>query len=268
MLRVIAEVGENHMGNIRLALRMVEEAKIAGADFVKFQSYFGKDFKVDDPEKQWFHKVELSNDAHFELRKLAFDCGIELLSSPFSKERAQFLVEELGLRRIKVASGVMLNFPILDYLDSSNLDEVIVSTGMATVEEIRLSLSHLRSVRKLTLLHCTSQYPCPDAEANLLAITALRDAFPSLEVGYSDHTVGGEACLAAVAIGATVIEKHLTLNTKWAEGTDHVLSLEPDGFRAMVDAIRRIEVMRGKQRKGPTTGEEAIMHFVRARFLQ
>ena len=268
MLRVIAEVGENHMGHIRLAHRMIEEAKIAGADIVKFQSYFGNDFKDDDPEKQWFRQVELSNDVHFALSKHAHDCGIELLSSPFSKERARFLVEDLGLRRMKVASGVMMNFPILDYLDIADLDELIVSTGMATVEEIRIALSHLRNVRKITLLHCTSLYPCPDAEANLLAIPALQASFPMAEVGYSDHTVGEDACIAAVGIGASVIEKHFTLNKKWAQGTDHVLSLEPVGFRAMVDAIRRVEVMRGVQSKMPTSGEREIKDFVRSRFLQ
>lgn len=265
--RIIAEIGENHLGSVPLAKRMVEEARIAGADIVKFQSYFGKDFKPDDPEKEWFRKVELSNESHFELKELADKCGLEFLSSPFSEERAHFLVQELGLRTIKVASGVLLNFPILDHLDSAGLDEVIVSTGMATMNEIHASLSHLKHVKKLTLLHCTSQYPCPDSETNLLAISALKDAFPSLEVGYSDHTVGMEACLGAAALGATVVEKHFTLNKGWREGTDHVLSLEPGEFKGMVDSIRRIEVMRGKRLKEPTEGEQQILGFVRSRFI-
>jgi len=264
---IIAEIGENHLGKIELAKQMVQEAAMAGTDIVKFQSYRGKDFRDDDPEKEWVYKVELSNESHFELKQFAEANGVEFLSSPFSRERAQFLVEELRLKRIKIASGVMLNFSILDYLSSAkSIEEVIISTGMATVEEVKTALARLKGIPKRTLLHCTTQYPCQDAEANLLAIQSLQEVFPRLDVGYSDHTVGMEACLAAVALGAKVIEKHFTLNKQWTEGTDHVLSLEPLEFRSMVNAIRRIEVMRGVRAKGPTSSEKKIREFVRSRF--
>jgi len=264
---IIAEIGENHLGKIELAKRMIQEAVIVGADIVKFQSYRGRDFRENDPEKKWFHKVELSNETHFELKRFAEANGVEFLSSPFSRERAQFLVEELGLKRIKIASGMMLNFSVLDYLNgANNVEEVIISTGMATIEEIKTALTHLGDIPKQTLLHCTTQYPCPDTETNLLAIQSLQEAFPHLDVGYSDHTLGMEACLAAASLGARVIEKHLTLNKQCAEGTDHLLSLEPVEFRSMVDAIRRIEVMRGMKAKEPTVGEKKIIEFVRSRF--
>jgi N,N'-diacetyllegionaminate synthase len=265
--RIVAEIGENHLGRIELAKQMIQEAATAGADIVKFQSYRGKDFKDDDPEKEWFCKVELSNEAHFELKRLAEVNGLEFLSSPFSRERAQFLIEELRLKRIKIASGVMLNFSILDFINSANsVEEVIVSTGMATIDEIKRALARLNHIPKLTVLHCTTQYPCQDTEANLLAVQLLQEAFPQLDVGYSDHTVGPEACLAVAALGAKVIEKHFTMDKWCTEGTDHVLSLEPLEFRSMVSAIRRIEVMRGVKAKGPTAGEGKIREFVRSRF--
>ena len=127
---IIAEIGENHLGDLHLAKQMIADAAKSGADIVKFQSYRGKDFKADDPEKEWFSKVELSNDAHFELRKFADQSNIEFLSSPFSLERAKFLYEELGLRKIKIASGMMLNIRVLDYLNSANIDTIYLSTGM------------------------------------------------------------------------------------------------------------------------------------------
>src|SRR5204863_200440 len=117
----------------------------------------------------------------------------------------------------------------------------------------------------VVILQCTSQYPCPDNEANLLAIRALQKAFPQHQIGYSDHTLGTDACVAAVALGARVVEKHFTLNKKWAEGTDHILSLEPIELKAMIDQIRRVENLLGKEEKAPTAGESTITDFVRNR---
>jgi N,N'-diacetyllegionaminate synthase len=262
---LIAEIGENHIGDMKLARRMVRDAAEAGADFVKFQSYLGKDFKKDDPEKEWFKKVELSDEAHLELKVLAEQNSVEFLSSPFTLERAKFLCEELGLRKIKIASGMMLNITVLDYLDSEGIDTVFVSTGMATLEEINQCINHLKNIPNIYLLHCVTQYPCKDEEANLRAILTLQKKF-NLPVGYSDHTIGSDACIAAAALGAKAIEKHFTFDKNCPEGTDHVLSVTADEFKEMAEKIRKIEVLLGDGIKEPSEGEKEILGFVRGRF--
>lgn len=262
---IIAEIGENHIGKIDLAKRMIKDAAIAGADMVKFQSYLGKDFKDDDPEKEWFRKVELSNESHLELKKCAEENGVEFLSSPFSLERAKFLCENLGLKKIKIASGMMLNIKVLDYLNFIGIDTVFVSTGMADIEEIKSAVNHLRNIPNIYLLHCITQYPCKDNEVNLQAIITLKKEF-NLPIGYSDHTFGMDACLAAVALGAVVIEKHFTFDKQCREGTDHEMSLEFIEFKKMIQSIRRIEIMLGDGQKIPSVGEKKIINFVRNRF--
>ena len=261
----IAEIGENHIGDISLAKKMIQKAAESGANIVKFQSYLGSDFKDDDPEKEWFTSVELSNEAHFELKKFADQSNIEFLSSPFSLERARFLCEELKLNKIKIASGMMMNFRVLDYINSSDIETVFLSTGMATLDEISEALKHLQNISNIFLLHCVTQYPCREEEANLKAILTLKNKF-NLPVGYSDHTLGIDACLAAVALGATIIEKHFTLDKNCQEGTDHILSATPDELKRMVETIRRIEIMLGDGVKQPSSGENKIIDFVRTRF--
>jgi N,N'-diacetyllegionaminate synthase len=265
-IRIIAEIGENHLGKMDLAKKMIHDAAVAGADIVKFQSYLGKDFKEDDPEKAWFHQVELSNEKHFELKKYADSEKIEFMSSPFSKERAQFLVETMGSKKVKIGSGVMLNFSILDFLNQAGMEEVILSTGLATLDEIRSALKHLNKVKKISILHCITQYPCSDSDANLLAIRKLQQSFPNYEIGYSDHTLGWDACYAAVAMGATIIEKHFTFDKNCKEGTDHTISLEPQELKELVSKVRRLETMMGKEEKNPTASELQIRDFVRGRF--
>lgn len=270
---IIAEIGENHFGRMPLAKRMIEEAAIAGADMVKFQSYRGRDFKDDDPEKEWFCQVELSDKRHFELKTFAERVGVEFLSSPFTLERARFLVETLGLKKIKIASGVMMKFDILDYLNTAHIEELFISTGMTRVSEIRESLSHLKNIQNINILHCTTQYPCKDEDANLLALRALKKEFRDYQIGYSDHTIGIDACAVAVGFGARIIEKHFTLNKNWREGTDHVLSATPGEFKEMIERIKRIkrikriEVMIGSGIKEPTSSEKEILGFVRKRFI-
>lgn len=263
---VIAEVGENHLGDIEIAKKLIKKAAKAGADYVKFQSYTPEVFRKNDPEYKWFKKVSLSNNDHFTLKKCADDCGIRFLSSPFSLERVKFLCEELGLREIKIASGIMLNFPVLDYVNK-HAETVFLATGMATVEEIKIALSHLNKAKKCYILHCVTQYPCKDVEANLLAIRYLQKEFPAFEIGYSDHTIGYLASILAVALGAKVIEKHYTFDKKAKEGTDHILSIEPDELKEMVRAIRETELLLGIEKKEPTLSEKSIKEFVRNRFI-
>ena len=261
---VIAEIGENHLGDMDMARRMIEEAAAAGADIVKFQSYLGSDVPPDDPEREWFSKVQLPDDMHYEMKSLAEACGVQFMSSPFTVERARLLCEGLGLKRIKIASSEMLNFPLLYYVNQ-HADTVFLSTGLSTVEEIEQAVSHLGRVQNCHILHCCTQYPTEDHQANLQAITLLRLAFPGYSIGYSDHTLGIDAAVAAVSLGARVIEKHFTLD-KNLPGTDHVLSATPTELKEMVQRIRRVEVLLGRPVKQPVPEELEIREFVRGRF--
>ena len=261
---IIAEIGENHVGDMDRARRMVVEAARAGVDRVKVQSFLADEVDPQDSEKEWFAKVQLSDEMHFELRRLAQENGVGFLSAPFSLDRARFLCQEMGLREIKIASSELLNFPLLDYVAHS-AQTVFLSTGLATLKEIAQALGRLRSVPRVVVLHCVTAYPAADHEANLLAIRALQEAFPNLEVGYSDHTIGIAAPVAAVALGATVIEKHFTLD-KGLPGTDHVLSVDPLELRQMVEMIRRVERLLGVSEKKPTPRELEVIDLVRGRF--
>jgi N,N'-diacetyllegionaminate synthase len=243
---------------------MIDEAARAGADVVKFQSYSGSEVRDTDPEKEWFSKVQLPDAVHFELRDHSRKRGVEFLSAPFSFARARFLVEELSLRRVKVASSEMLNFGILDYLNG-RVDSIFLSTGMATLDEIRLAVSHLDRVPNVCLMQCTTQYPCPPEQANLSVLPALRQAFPGFQIGYSDHTVGTLAPALARALGAEVIEKHFTTD-KGLPGTDHVLSADPAEMAQLVRDVRATEALLGSSEKHPTPAEQAIKEMVRARF--
>lgn len=261
---VIAEIGENHLGDLELAKQMVTAAVEAGADYVKFQSYRGADVADDDPEKEWFGRVELSDQAHYVLQAHVRRKGAGFLSSPFTLERARFLCEELGLTKIKIASSEMLNFELLEYVNS-RAEEVFLSTGMSTLQEVAEALSCLEKVSKICLLHCVTQYPAQPEELNLQVIRTLKAVFEDCQVGYSDHSLGLDACLAAVACGARVIEKHFTLD-KNLPGTDHLLSATPDELRELVGRIRRLETMLGSPVKKPTENELKIREFVRRRF--
>ncbi len=261
---LIAEIGENHLGDLAMGRRMIDEAACAGADIVKFQSYLGADVSPQDPEREWFSRVELSDAMHRDLKARAEENGVEFLSSPFTIERARYLCEELGLTRIKIASSELLNTGLLDYVNR-HAQDIYLSTGMATLEEIRQTLQQLKNVGTVSILHCVTQYPARDEEANLRAIGTLIQSFPDHPVGYSDHTLGIEAAVAAVGQGATVIEKHFTL-AKSLPGTDHVLSAIPEEFAEMARRIRRLEVLLGEGGKNPVERERAIRDTVRNRW--
>jgi N,N'-diacetyllegionaminate synthase len=261
---VIAEVGENHVGDIGRAKEMISLAAEAGADVVKFQSYRGADVAPDDPERDWFTRVQLSDDAHRELVAVARERDVRFLSSPFSLDRARFLVEDLGLNEIKVASSEMLNRTLLEYLNG-RVETVYVSTGLADLEEVREAVSLLDHVDDVVIMQCVTQYPARDEDANLRAIRTLAEAFPDRRIGYSDHTVGLLAPVVGVALGATVIEKHFTLDRS-LPGTDHVLSVTPEELDQLVRLIRAAEVLLGSAEKRPVPAELEIRDFVRRRF--
>ena len=206
----------------------------------------------------------MPNETHFEPKEMAQQHGAEFLSSCFSLGRTKFLVEELGLRKIKIASSGLLNFGLIDYLND-RVGTVFISTGLATLDEVKEAVSHLQDVNDLYILQCTTQYPCPPEQANLAVISTLKATFPQYHVGYSDHTIGALAPVAAVALGAEVIEKHYTLD-KSLPGTDHVLSVTPDELQEMIEMIRQVEVMLGSSVKEPTEPEREIVEFVRSRF--
>lgn len=261
---IIAEIGENHAGEMALARQMVIEAARAGADMVKVQSFLASEVDEKDPEKEWFAKVQLSDEMHWELKGLAEREGVQFLSAPFSLSRARFLCEKLGLRKVKIASSEMLNLPLLDYV-AQHAQTVFLSTGLAMLDEIAQALEHLEAVPNVAILHCVTAYPAEDAEVNLQAIEVLRRTFPGRAVGYSDHTVGIIAPLVAVSLGARVIEKHFTLD-KTLPGTDHILSADPPELRQMVQMIRRVEELLGRPVKRPTPRELEVIELVRRRF--
>jgi N,N'-diacetyllegionaminate synthase len=240
---VVAEIGVNHQGNLSTALRLTDAAKAAGADIVKLQHFSSRDLWGDDR----IAHLELTD---AEMQVVAKHCayiGIEFLCTPFG-------VREVGViaplvKRLKVASGCLERPELLDAVNATGLP-VIMSTGMADWGRVSRALGHLH--HDVTLLHCTSAYPCPYGDVNLAAMDALR-AFGTA-VGYSDHTAGIIIALAAAARGAEVLEKHLTLDRN-AAGPDHKASIEPDAFRIMVGEVRDIEAAIGDGVKRPQPSE-------------
>lgn len=258
---IIAELGENHLGHVDLALAMIEQAAKAGADYCKVQSYRGSDVAPSDPERDWFHRVEVSDDTHRRLQAHCRACGVQFLSSPFSVERAEFLFS-LGLTVIKIASSELTNRELLRAVNA-RAPRVLLSVGLAVEDEIADALARL-SRCDVTLLHCVSLYPTPPGRINLRSIPYLRERFGTA-VGFSDHTVGYHAALAARALGAEVIEKHFTLSHD-LPGTDHVLSLTPAQFAEMVRCLRELEQMLGVEGKPVSADEQAMIPLMRGRF--
>lgn len=265
---VIAEAGVNHNGSLDTALRLVAAAKTCGADAIKFQTFKAEKLVTRGAEKAAYQKRQDGvGDSQFDmLRRLELKeadfatlmaacagVGIEFLSSPFDEESADFL-HSLGMRVFKIPSGEITNIPFLEHLAAKG-KPVILSTGMCTLGDVEEAVSLLRSqgVPGITLLHCVTEYPAPIDEVNLLAMNTLRMAFQT-EVGYSDHTPGVQIPIAAAALGATVIEKHFTLDTSM-QGPDHKASLAPVDFRSMVEAIRSVERALGDGIKRPVPCE-------------
>ncbi len=272
---IIAEAGVNHNSDINLAKKLIEVAKDAGADAVKFQTFTAENMvtrKADKAEYQksttgaeesqyeMLKKLELSEEDFKDLFAYAADKGITFLSSPFDKGSVD-LLETLGVTAFKIASGEITNFPLLSYI-ARKKKPLILSTGMCTIDEIEEALEVLRSERaeEVILLHCVTSYPAKIEDMNLRVMETLRNVF-KLPVGLSDHTLGVTIPIAAVALGACVIEKHFTLD-KNLRGPDHRASLEPDELRQMVVAIRDVEKALGDGVKKPTKQEEENQRVV------
>jgi len=266
---IIAEAGVNHNGKLDLALRLCDAAKAAGADIVKFQTFDTENNVLPDCEMAEYQKSvgkfksqwEMLKDlelSHEEFRKIKDHCdkiGIEFLSTPSEIGSLNFLIS-LGMNRIKVSSGEIMNLPLLRKIGSLK-KEVILSTGMADLEEVKNALNVLVKAGtekdNVTVLHCNTAYPTPMDDVNLRAMLTMRDSL-KVNVGYSDHTLGIEVSIAAVAMGARVIEKHFTLDRN-LQGPDHKASLESAELKAMVEAIRNIEKALGDGIKKPSASE-------------
>jgi len=265
---IIAEAGVNHNGDVKLAKKLIDVAKNAGVDVVKFQTFKAEclvsnsaqkaDYQKQATDKfesqlEMLKKLELAFDDFKELKKYCEEKELLFLSTPFDLESIDFL-ESLEMPLYKVPSGEITNLPYLVKIASTG-KPVIMSTGMSDMEEVGSALEVLRNngAGTITLLHCNTQYPTPFKDANIKAMLTLKERF-GLAVGYSDHTLGIEAPIAAVALGATVIEKHFTLDKSMA-GPDHKASLDPQELKAMVTAIRNIEVALGDGIKQPSDSE-------------
>jgi N,N'-diacetyllegionaminate synthase len=274
---VIAEAGVNHNGSLDMALRLVDAARDAGADAVKFQTFRAEDVVTptaatadyqrsntgETSQFDMIKKLELDEAQHARVARHCRDAGIEFFSTPFSEDAVAMLVR-LGVQRIKLPSGEITNKPLLECAAETGLP-LLMSSGMATMDEVHTAIGWIAarwkalklpppSASTLTLMHCTSAYPAPAHALNLRAIATMAQE-TGLPTGYSDHSQGIEAAMAAVALGATVIEKHLTLDNE-LPGPDHRASADPQDFAAMVKGIRLVEQMRGNGAKVPQPIEQ------------
>ncbi len=274
---VIAEAGVNHNGDIAMALQLCDAAKKAGADAVKFQTFRAEDLVVrgaptaeyqarqtgDQDQFLMLERLELSEAQHQKIKAHCDVIGIEFFSTPFSVNAADMLVK-LGVKRLKLSSGELTHRALVEHAAATQLP-LLMSTGMGTMQEIIEAVAWVSAarghLRDVVVLHCTSAYPAPDQTLNLLAMQSLaRDL--NIAIGYSDHSLGIEAPLAAVALGARVIEKHLTLDRN-LPGPDHSASLEPDEFLRMVQGIRRVSAMLGDGVKAPLPEERDTARVAR-----
>lgn len=255
---IIAEAGVNHNGDIDLARRLIDAASDAGADFVKFQTFKAKNLvsefamqadyqkkntgEADQSQFNMLKKLELDERAHIVLKDYCKTKGIRFLSSAFDEVSIDFL-DQLGIDIFKIPSGEITNKPYLQHIANKG-KPVIMSTGMANLEEVKAAISVLLGEdldkQKITVLHCNTEYPTPMKDVNLKAMQTIRDEL-DVKVGYSDHTLGIEIPIAATALGALVIEKHFTLDRNMP-GPDHKASLEPAELKSMIKAIRNVEL--------------------------
>lgn len=273
---IIAEAGVNHNGDLKLARQLIDIAAESGADAVKFQTFRAEKlvskkakkaaYQVantgnDESQYEMLKKLELPFEAHQELKEYAEQQGIAFMSTPFDEEAIDFL-DELGMPVFKSPSGELTNLPYLRYMASKG-KPMIISTGMATLEEVETAIQTVREagLEEMVVLHCTTNYPCPIEDANLLAMHTLGASTQSL-IGYSDHTEGILVPSMAVAMGAVLIEKHYTIDRN-LPGPDHKASLEPAELKAMIDQIRLIEKIRGNGEKVPTASEQKIAEVAR-----
>ena len=283
---IIAEIGECFNGDLAAAQKLIQVAKESGCDYAKFQTLDASKVASDDPESEWFLKIALNQEQIRSLVTYGEQIGIPVLFTPENRETAAWLYD-LGLKAIKIASSCLVDESLLAYVND-HFEIVFLSTGMGSLSEINQAVESLQNVGTLYVLHCISEYPTgPLLEQRGLRALAHQDVhlnmmkmlmalFPQHRIGYSDHTAGILAPVAAAAAGAQVIEKHITLDRGTPVrnyqtggeylGTDHILSLEPDELKEMVKQIREVETMLGPWRWERTEGEKLLVEFLRGRF--
>ena len=281
-VKIIAEAGVNHNGNLEMAKKMVEVAADCGANAIKFQTFLADEIVTKNLEKASYQKLsskpietqysmlkklELGVKDHFELAKFCQSMDIEFMSSPFSVNSAKLLID-LGVSTIKIASGEVTNIPLLEYVSHQDVS-IVISTGMCTIDEVIHLLQFLegngKSKEKITFLHCSSAYPTQPSDVNLRAINTL-SLHLGTEVGFSDHTEGIDIAIGAVAIGAKIIEKHFTLDPS-LDGPDQNISLSPDRLKKMITSIRRVEASLGNGCKKPNAAESENLQLLRKKVV-
>lgn len=265
---IIAEAGVNHNGSLKIATQMIDAAKEAGCDCIKFQTFNADKIVTRQAQKaeyqienthgsnsqyEMLKQLELSFQDFTKLKSYCEEREIDFLSTPFDEESVDML-EQLNVSQYKISSGELTNKPLIQYV-AQNKKRILMSTGMADLEEVREAICWATEMgnKDIILFHCTSNYPAPFCEVNMNSMLTLKNEF-KLPMGYSDHTVGNEISYMAVALGAVMIEKHFTLDRNM-EGPDHKASLEPHELKALVDGIRKIEVAFGNGVKAPTESE-------------
>lgn len=283
---IIAEIGECFNGDLETAKRLMLVAKETGCDIAKFQTLDYENISETDPEKEWFRKIALSPEKIEYLSKYSKKIDIQILFTPENIKTAGWIFDA-GLKDIKIASNTIVDKELLEFINS-HFERIFMSTGMASLDEVNEAVSYLNKVQELFIMHCVSEYPTgplleqhglkalshKDVRLNMMRI--LVELFPQHKIGYSDHTSGILAPVAAVAMGAEVIEKHITLDRKTPIenyrkgkeylGTDHVLSIEPDELKKMVRQTREVEKMFGRWRWERSDGEKILRDFLRRRF--
>ncbi len=274
---IIAEAGVNHNGDVNVAFKMVEAAKNAGVDAIKFQTFKTEkivsrfapmaQYQIDNCEDSFnqlemLKKLELSYDEFAKIKDYCDMRNIEFMSTPDEEESLNFLSDILKINRIKIGSGEVNNLPYLREVGKTKKD-IILSTGMSTMAEIKSAVYILKKngAKSVSLLHCNTDYPTKMADVNLRAMLGIRETL-GCEVGYSDHTLGNEVAVAAVALGASIIEKHFTLDKKF-DGPDHCASIDDRELRDLVLAIRNIEEALGDDKKKVSDSEKKNMDVVR-----
>lgn len=273
---VIAEAGVNHNGSLELAKKLAEQAKLAGADYVKFQTFKTEnlvtldakkaDYQIENAKEEesqfnMLKKLELSYKEFEELKLYCDEVGIKFLSTPFDLESIDFL-RNLGMDLWKIPSGEITNRLYLEKISTMGMP-IVLSTGMSDIDEIDVAINILREggCKDITILHCTTEYPAPVDECNLNVIDTLKNRFKTT-IGYSDHTEGIFIPVIAAAKGAKIIEKHFTLDRSMV-GPDHRASLEPDELKEMIEQIRKVEKVLGDAEKKPTESEKKNRDIVR-----
>jgi len=273
---IIAEAGVNHNGNIKQAIKLIKAAAAAGADIIKFQTFKAEQVTTKKSPTAAYQKRNVGEDNQWKLLRpleikekdypqLIKECkkaGIDFMSTPHGHIDSAKLLKPM-VTAWKAGSGDLTNLPFLEYLGKTG-KPIILSTGMATIEEIKKAVKVVEKTanRKIIILHCTTNYPCPAEEANVLAVLDLQRNFPRYPVGYSDHTMGIEAPIMAVGLGAAVIEKHFTLDRK-LPGPDQKNSLEPAELKELIEKIRLVEQLRGTGIKKPFKSELIIAQMAR-----